>query len=347
MVTDSPLLAVRNLQVRFETLRGELQAVNGVDLTIYPGQIVGLIGESGSGKSVTAKSILNVLSTPPGITAGEIWYRERNLLDLSPREMSKIRGQSIAMVSQDPMSSLNPVFTVGEQLRDALLWSEIVQDSTSEPSSWNLIDRFTRAGRRRFRRASAQAVEDLRQVELPAPHQQVKNYPHQLSGGMRQRVLTALAWAGQPDLIIADEPTTALDVTIQAQILMLLQDLVKTRGASILYISHDLGVVAQLCDRVAVMYAGEIVEEADVREIFENPRHPYTEALIRATTMASEDDLVEIPGEVPNMLALPSGCHFWPRCPMMIERCASDTPLLAVVGPNHKSKCAVIHGEWV
>ena len=251
MAQSSPLLEVKNLHVRFETLRGVLQAVNGVDLTIFPGQIVGLIGESGSGKSVTAKSILNVLSTPPGITDGEIWYRGQNLLELSAKEMSRLRGQSIAMVSQDPMSSLNPVFTVGEQLRDALLWADIVQNATEEPSAFNLINRFTSAGRRRFRQAAAQAVEDLRQVELPAPQQQVKNYPQQLSGGMRQRVLTAMACAGEPDLIIADEPTTALDVTIQAQILMLLQELVQTRGVSILYISHDLGVVAQLCDRVA------------------------------------------------------------------------------------------------
>lgn len=347
MAQTSPLLEVKNLQVRFETLRGVLQAVNGVDLTIFPGQIVGLIGESGSGKSVTAKSILNVLSTPPGITGGEIWYRGCNLLELSPKEMSRLRGQSIAMVSQDPMSSLNPVFTVGEQLRDALLWADIVGNTLGEPSAFNLINRFTAAGRRRFRRAAAQAVEDLRQVELPAPQQQVKNYPQQLSGGMRQRVLTTMACAGEPDLIIADEPTTALDVTIQAQILMLLRELVKTRGVSILYISHDLGVVAQLCDRVAVMYAGEIVEEADVRDIFENPQHPYTEALIRATTMASEDDLVEIPGEVPNMLAPPSGCHFWPRCPKMVEQCAEEKPRLARVGQDHTSKCGRVHGEWI
>ena len=347
MAQQSPLLEVKNLHVRFETLRGVLQAVNGVDLTIYPGQIVGLIGESGSGKSVTAKSILNVLSTPPGITEGEIWYRGQNLLELSARAMSKIRGQSIAMVSQDPMSSLNPVFTVGEQLRDALLWADVVQNTTKEPSAWNLVNRFTQAGRRRFRQAAAQAVDGLRQVELPAPQQQVKNFPHQLSGGMRQRVLTAMAWAGGPDLIIADEPTTALDVTIQAQILMLLQELVQTRGASILYISHDLGVVAQLCDRVAVMYAGEIVEEANVLEIFENPQHPYTEALIQATTMASEEDLVEIPGEVPNMLAPPTGCHFWPRCPKMVEQCTSEKPRLAKVGQDHDSKCGKVHGEWM
>ena len=347
MAQQSPLLEVRNLHVRFETLRGVLQAVNGVDLTIYPGQIVGLIGESGSGKSVTAKSILNVLSTPPGITEGEIRYRGQNLLELSAKAMSRIRGQNIAMVSQDPMSSLNPVFTVGEQLRDALLWADIVQNARGEPSVWNLINRYTRAGRRRFRRAAAQAVEDLRQVELPSPQQQVKNYPQQLSGGMRQRVLTAMACAGEPDLIIADEPTTALDVTIQAQILMLFQELVQTRGVSILYISHDLGVVAQLCDRVAVMYAGEIVEEANVLEVFENPQHPYTEALLRATTMASEDDLVEIPGEVPNMLAPPSGCHFWPRCPKMVEQCASEKPRLAAVGQDHYSKCGRVHGEWM
>ncbi len=347
MAQQSPLLEVRNLHVRFETLRGVLQAVNGVDLTIYPGQIVGLIGESGSGKSVTAKSILNVLSTPPGITEGEIWYRGQNLLELSAKAMSRIRGQNIAMVSQDPMSSLNPVFTVGEQLRDALLWADIVQNAKREPSVWNLINRYTRAGRRRFRRAAAQAVEDLRQVELPSPQQQVKNYPQQLSGGMRQRVLTAMACAGEPDLIIADEPTTALDVTIQAQILMLFQELVQTRGVSILYISHDLGVVAQLCDRVAVMYAGEIVEEANVLEVFENPQHPYTEALLRATTMASEDDLVEIPGEVPNMLAPPTGCHFWPRCPKMVEQCASEKPRLAAVGQDHYSKCGRVHGEWM
>lgn len=339
------LLEVKNLHVQFQTLRGTVQAVNGVDLTIHPGQILGLIGESGSGKSVMAKSILRVLATAPGVTDGEIWFKGRKLLDLPDSEMAKIRGKQIALISQDPMSSLNPVFSIGEQLRDSVLWAEAVKSNAPAPI-WRLVNRFTPAGRRRFRAASEESVSLMRQMELPAPARQLGNYPHQLSGGMRQRVLTAMAWAGAPELIIADEPTTALDVTIQAQILTLLQRLVREQGISILYISHDLGVVAQLCDRVAVMYAGQIVEQADTIEVFENPQHPYTRALLQATRMSSEDELVEITGEVPNMLNPPSGCHFWPRCPNMIDQCAAREPKLATVGENHVSKCGRVHGEW-
>lgn len=347
MARQDPLLEVKNLHVRFDTLRGMVQAVNGVNLTIMPGQILGLIGESGSGKSVMAKSILRVLATTPGVTDGEIWFKGCNLLTLPENKMAQIRGKEIAMISQDPMSSLNPVFSVGAQLRDTVLWSEAVKSEAGPPSIWRLADRYTRSGRRRFREATGKATELLRRMELPAPPRQMQNFPHQLSGGMRQRVLTAMAWAGEPALIIADEPTTALDVTIQAQILMLLQDLVRERGISILYISHDLGVVAQLCDRVAVMYAGQIVEEADTLEVFENPQHPYTRALLQATSMTSEESLVEIAGEVPNMLRPPSGCHFWPRCPMMIDQCAAHEPKLAAVGDDHRSKCGRVHGEWL
>lgn len=347
MPQQVPLLEIKDLHVRFRTLRGTVKAANGVDLRIDPGQVVGLIGESGSGKSVTAKAILRILATSPGITAGEIWYKGRNLLELPDKEMAKLRGRDIAMISQDPMTSLNPVFTIGEQLKDSLLWVDSDETPAEDGSFWRIFDRYTSKGRQRLRQATEGARHLLRKMELPAPAQQMANYPHQLSGGMRQRVLTAMAWAGKPSLIIADEPTTALDVTIQAQILNLLRELVSGRGVSILYISHDLGVVAQLCDRVAVMYAGWIVEEADVDELFRNPRHPYTKALLQATDMSSEEELIEIPGEVPNMIAPPNGCHFWPRCPMAEEQCKHREPCLAQVGEEHRSKCGVVHGEWL
>ena len=343
---DRPLLEIKDLYISFDTLRGRVKAVTGVSLSIQPGQVLGLIGESGSGKTVTAKAILQVLSTPPGITGGEIWFKDQDLLDLSEKAMANVRGTQIAMISQDPLSSLNPVFTVGEQLIDALIWSDAFENSSILTATRIFFGRYLKLGRRRIQKAAESAAVLLRQMELPSPNQQIRKYPHELSGGMRQRVLIAMAWAGEPELIIADEPTTALDVTIQAQILNLLRGLVDEREVSILYISHDLGVVAQLCDRVAVMYAGEIVEEATTLEIFENPQHPYTQALLQATSINSKEDLLEIPGEVPNMITPPSGCHFWPRCPMMIEQCQEDKPRLAVVGMNHFSKCGRIHGEW-
>ncbi|HKP45575.1 MAG TPA: ABC transporter ATP-binding protein [Pyrinomonadaceae bacterium] len=306
------LLEVKDLQTQFQTRAGLVRAVDGVSFHIDRGELLGLVGESGCGKSITALSVMRLVAPPGKIVAGEILFDGKNLLKLSDGEMRAIRGDDIAMIFQDPMTSLNPVFTVGEQIAEAL-----------------------RLHRKLSRKAARDAaIEAMREVSIPDPGRRFSDYPHQLSGGMRQRVMIAMALACDPKLLIADEPTTALDVTIQAQILELLNELRKHRELAVLLITHDLGVVAEVADRVAVMYTGRIVEEAPVAELFARPRHPYTEGLLRsvpkltAASVAKAEKLETIEGTVPSPTDLPPGCHFAPRCPYRMPRCtAEEIPL--------------------
>ena len=321
----SHLLEVKNLQTHFPTRAGLVRAVDGVSFYIDKRELLGLVGESGCGKSITALSIMRLIAPPGKIVGGEISFDGRNLLKLSDSEMRAIRGDDIAMIFQDPMTSLNPVFTVGEQIAEAL-----------------------RLHRKLSRKAArAGAIEAMREVSIPDPARRIDDYPHQLSGGMRQRVMIAMALACDPKLLIADEPTTALDVTIQAQILELLNELRKNRELSVLLITHDLGVVAEVADRVAVMYTGRIVEEASVQELFARPRHPYTEGLLRSVpkltsaAVAKAERLETIEGTVPSPTDLPPGCHFAPRCPYRMPRCtAEEIPLYDLEG-GVKVRCVL------
>jgi peptide/nickel transport system ATP-binding protein len=319
------LLEVRNLQTHFPTRAGLVRAVDGVSFHLDRGELLGLVGESGCGKSMTALSVMRLISLPGKIVNGEILFDGKDLLKLSDSEMREMRGDDIAMIFQDPMTSLNPVFTVGEQIAEAL-----------------------RLHRKLSRKEARQAtVEAMREVAIPDPARRVDDYPHQLSGGMRQRVMIAMALACNPKLLIADEPTTALDVTIQAQILELLDDLRKQRELAVLLITHDLGVVAEVADRVAVMYTGRIVEESPVDELFARPKHPYTEGLLRsvpkltATQVIKNERLETIEGVVPRPTDLPPGCHFAPRCPHRMPRCtAEEIPLYQLDG-NVEVRCVL------
>ena len=299
------LLEVKNLQTHFPTRAGLVKAVDGVSFHLDEGELLGLVGESGCGKSITALSLMRLVAPPGRIVGGEIVFNGENLLSASEARMREIRGDDIAMIFQDPMTSLNPVYTVGEQIAEAL--------------------RLHRKLSRKDARAGA--VEAMKEVAIPDPARRADDYPHQLSGGMRQRVMIAMALACDPVLLIADEPTTALDVTIQAQILELLDELRKTRKLAVLLITHDLGVVAEVADRVAVMYTGRIVEESPVEELFARPKHPYTEGLLQsvpkltAASAAKVERLSTIEGTVPKPTDLPPGCHFAPRCSHRMPRC--------------------------
>jgi len=318
----APLLEVRGLRTYFRS-RGTLaRAVDGVDFSVTARRTLGLVGESGCGKSVTALSIIRLIPNPPGeIVSGEIWYRGRNLLALPESEMRKARGNEIAMIFQEPMTSLNPVYTAGEQIAE--------------------VYRLHRGMNRR--EAFDAAVEMLRRVRIPDPDRRAREYPHQFSGGMRQRVMIAMALACNPGLLIADEPTTALDVTIQAQILTLMDQLQEEFGSAILMITHDLGVIAETADEVAVMYAGMIVESAPVEAIFEDPRHPYTRALLRSIPrldriqIGQEIDAIE--GTVPDPANYPEGCRFHPRCPYRAPECIAAIPELEELAPGHRTRC--------
>ncbi len=299
------LLEVKNLQTHFQTRAGLVRAVDGVSFQLERGELLGLVGESGCGKSVTALSLMRLVAPPGKIVGGEVLFDGVDLLQLPAARMREIRGDDIAMIFQDPMTSLNPVYTVGEQIAEAL----------------RLHRKLSR------KQAKEAAVEAMREVAIPDPTRRADDYPHQLSGGMRQRVMIAMALACDPKLLIADEPTTALDVTIQAQILELLDGLRKTRELAVLLITHDLGVVAEVADRVAVMYTGRVVEESPVAELFARPRHPYTEGLLRSVPKltvaeaAKVERLQTIEGTVPKLTDLPAGCHFAPRCPHRMPRC--------------------------
>ncbi|QIA26339.1 ABC transporter ATP-binding protein [Thermaerobacter sp. PB12/4term] len=315
-----PLLEVRDLRTEFHAGGVRFAAVDGVSFTIHRGETVGLVGESGSGKSVTSLSILRLIPSPPGrITGGSILFEGRDLLRLGEAEMRRIRGNRIAMIFQEPMTSLNPVFTAGEQIAEALRWHR----------------RLSR------REAQARAVELLRLVGIPDPEVRARQYPHQMSGGMRQRVMIAMAVACDPQLLIADEPTTALDVTVQAQILDLMKDLRRRLGTAILLITHDLGVVADMADRVLVMYAGRIVEAAPVDDLFARPLHPYTEGLLASMPQLHRraQRLHVIPGQVPSPARLPAGCRFHPRCPYAMDICRHQEPALKPAGEGRWVAC--------
>jgi oligopeptide transport system ATP-binding protein len=318
---DIPLLEVTDLRTRFHTPEGTVYAVNGISYTLHEGETLGVVGESGCGKSVSMLSILGLIPIPPGeIASGTAIYRDKDLLKLSESEMEHVRGKEIAMVFQDPMTSLNPVLTIGKQITESLQ-----RHTTMDKQA-----------------ASDRAVELLELVGIPDPRRRLGDYPHQFSGGMRQRVMIAMQLACTPTILIADEPTTALDVTIQAQIMELVIRLREQVGMAIIWITHNLGVVAGLAERVIVMYAGLIVEEALVDALYEDPRHPYTAALLEALPRVDrrrDRRLKSIPGAPPNLVVEPRGCPFAPRCEFVIERCQSDTPPLELIGPHHKIAC--------
>jgi len=319
------LLEIQDLQTHFMTDAGTVRAVDGVSLMVRKGETLGIVGESGCGKSVTALSVLRLIPNPPGkIVGGRILLNGRSLLDLPENEMRKVRGGSISMIFQEPMTSLNPVFTVGDQIAEGIR----LHQRLSKHDSWN------------------KAIEMLRLVRIPDPDRRVKEYPHQMSGGMRQRVMIAMALSCNPHLLIADEPTTALDVTIQAQILELLNQLKTELGMAVMLITHDLGVVADTAARVVVMYAGRVVEEAPVLELFKNPLHPYTQGLLASIPRIEKAErrprLQAIPGMVPDLLDLPRGCKFQARCTKVFDACRGEEPRLRPMGSaDHFVRCCL------
>jgi oligopeptide/dipeptide ABC transporter ATP-binding protein len=318
--SEAPVLKVENLRTYFQTRWGTVKAVDGVSFELRKGETLGIVGESGSGKSVTMLSMMRLIPIPPGrIVEGTITLDGEDLLQLSESEMSKVRGSKIALIIQDPMTSLNPVFSIGNQVTEAIrIHQDIPKRSVME-----------------------KALEVLRKVNIPAAESRIRDYPHQLSGGMRQRVVGAIGISCQPLVLIADEPTTSLDVTIQAQYLKLLRDLQQESGMSLIFITHDFGIVAKMCDRVAVMYAGKIVEVGSVRDIFNKPSHPYTEALLASVPKMEEDvdRLYAIEGQPPLLHDLPVGCSFADRCPYVMDRCREEYPPEFPVDEGHYSAC--------
>jgi len=326
--TKTPLLEVKNLRTYFKSEDGLVRAVDGVDFHVYPGEVIGLVGESGCGKSVTALSIMRLIAPPGKVETGEILFEGEDLLKLTERQMRSIRGDRISMIFQQPQTSLNPVFMVGDQVAEVMH----IHEKLKKASAWE------------------KTVELFRLVGIPDPERRMKSYPHEMSGGMAQRVMIAMALALRPSLLIADEPTTALDVTIQAQILDLMRNLRAEVGASVILITHDLGVIAELAERVAVMYAGQIVEQTSVSALFDEPLHPYTQGLIGSIPILSKtiDRLEVIPGSVPNLVDLPPGCRFSPRCRAReehgLEICIQALPDLIEVKPNHLVRCWLFQG---
>lgn len=313
------ILSVQNLHTSFHTDKGEVKAVNGVTFNLEKGKILGIVGESGSGKSVTAYSIMRILEKNGRITEGKILYKGQDIAEFSEKQMREFRGKCCSIIFQDPMTSLNPVFTVGNQLKEAI---ELHTD-------------------RKGKEAEARAIEMLTLVGVNEPEKRVKQYPYELSGGMRQRVMIAMALSCNPKLIIADEPTTALDVTIQAQILDLLRNLKDKINSSIMLITHDLGVIAEMADYVVVMYAGRVVEKGTAEEIFANPAHPYTIGLMASKPVVGKkvDKLYSIPGKVPNPINMPDYCYFKDRCEMQVEKCSGEYPHMIQLSPTHMVSC--------
>lgn len=329
-----PILEVKELETTFFTDSGNVAAVDFISFSIHEGEVLAIVGESGCGKSVTSLSIMGLVPSPPGkITHGEILLNGKDISKYSDKEMRKIRGNDIAMIFQEPMTSLNPLFTIGNQLVEAILIHN---------TKWSK------------KQATERAIEMMKLVGLPRPKALIKEYPHQLSGGMRQRVMIAMALVCNPKVLIADEPTTALDVTIQAQILKLMRDLNERLQTAVLLITHDLGVVAETCSRVIVMYAGQIVEEAPVNEVFKNPKHPYTKGLLQSVPdmRYKKDLLYSIPGNVPKPGSITTGCRFAARCEYAFDRCTEENPMLYEASMVHKARCflveekgGVLHGE--
>ena len=315
------ILQIQNLHTHFYTEQGELPAVNGINLTIEKGRILALVGESGCGKTVTALSILRLVPPPGKITSGKILFQGKNLPELQEKEMRKIRGKEISLIFQEPGLALNPVYTIGNQIGEVI-----------------------KIHRKEIKDVKGEIINLLKLVKIPAPEHRIRNYPHQLSGGMQQRALIAMAIACQPKLLIADEPTTALDVTIQAQILILIKDLTSKLHMSVLLITHDLGIVAEIADSVAIMYAGRIVEYTDVYTLFNNPLHPYTKGLLESIPKmkVTQKTLPAIPGRVPDLSQLPTGCTFHPRCSLAIETCQTKEPQFRELAPGHWAACDII-----
>lgn len=314
-----PILKIENLTTAFSTPEGTVRAVNDFSLDIFSGETVGIVGESGSGKSQTFLSVLGLIASN-GKSTGKVCFQGQDLIQLTQKELNKIRGDRISMIFQDPMTCLNPYMRISEQLTEVL----VVHQGMSE------------------KEAQAEAIRSLEMVCIPEAKKRFHLYPHEFSGGMRQRVMIAMALLCKPDLLIADEPTTALDVTVQAQILDLMVDLKKELNTSIVFITHDLGVVAGLCDRVVVMYAGRMIENAPVHDLFESPQHPYTKGLLNSTPRLDEethDMLITIPGQPPNLQRMPSGCSFHPRCEHAMDVCVSERPLLEKVNSEREKAC--------
>jgi oligopeptide/dipeptide ABC transporter ATP-binding protein len=325
-MTSEPLLIVDDLKVYFHTDLGLAKAVDGASYQVGRGETVCLVGESGCGKTVSALSILGLLPQPPAqIAGGKVLFKERNLLELAEEDLQTVRGREISMVFQEPMTSLNPVFTIGHQIEEVITNHESVSHQEAEERILKL----------------------LRDVGIPSPEERIHDYPHNLSGGQRQRVMIAMALACSPDLVIADEPTTALDVTIQAQILNLFRELQEKKGMAILQITHDLSVVAGMADRIYVMYAGIVVEEGSVWQIFQNPSHPYTMGLLESLPGRREKGqvLATIPGAVPDPTMKPAGCPFHPRCIYVRESCREQFPQMCDFDNNHLARCPIIHGK--
>ena len=315
-----PLLSVRDLKTYFHTDEGVVRAVDGLTYDLAKGETLGIVGESGCGKSVHALSVMRLIPTPPGkIVSGEIWFEGRNLLTLSDEEMRHIRGNRIAMIFQEPMTSLNPVLTIGEQIAEAV----ILHQKLDKKTAWD------------------RAAEMLERVKIPLARERLKDYPHQFSGGMRQRVMIAMALSCNPSILIADEPTTALDVTIQAQILDLIRELQQEFHMSVIVITHNLGVVAEMTDNVVVMYAGKPVEHTDVKRVFRDPKHPYTWGLLHSIPKLHErkERLIPIEGQPPSLIDLPPGCPFAPRCPFAMEICVQEDPPDVDIQAGHYAKC--------
>jgi len=321
------VLEVKNLQTYFYSSEGVAKAVDGVSFTLQKGETLGIVGESGCGKSMTSLSLLRLVPSPPGkIINGEILLNNTDILKLSDEELRKIRGNKISMIFQEPMTSLNPVLSVGEQIAESIR----LHQGLSRKEAWQ------------------KAVDMIRLVGIPAPEKRAKQEPYQLSGGMRQRIMIAMALACTPDVLIADEPTTALDVTIQAQIIDIIQNLQKQLGMSIIFITHDLGVVAEICDKIAVMYAGQVVEEGTTESLFEKPLHPYTNGLIQSLPKLYEDqeELSTIHGTVPSPYNYPTGCRYAERCPFATDLCREKQPELLTIEPGKKVRCWMYSKEW-
>ncbi len=311
------ILEIKDLSISFKLEDGLFRAVHGVNLSLEEGKVLGIVGESGCGKSVTAMSVLKLLASNAVIDSGEVLYRGKNLLNLSEKEFQRLRGSRIAFIPQDPLNSLNPLYTVGDQILETIRFHRKVSK----------------------KEAGRLAVNALKDVKIPEAENRLKEYPHQFSGGMSQRVLIAMALSCNPDIIIADEPTTALDVTVQAQVLDLIREIQRKRNTSVIFITHDLGVVAEFCDYVAVMYAGRIVEYSDVRTIFKNPLHPYTKGLLESLPSEGKGELKVIKGQPPSITEQIPGCVFHPRCPDKMETCDKQLPQLSNIKDSHLASC--------